>query len=119
VTEEMWAKMVAYAREKEWKGGNYKKLNLPFETKLMGLPETIRERMEQRVETFVYNMLVNVFNARDTADLAIDTILETGGFDPGPKARRIDDPSEWTSEKIVQRATSIEASQGPEGDFDD
>lgn len=119
VTEDMWAKMVAYATDKGWKGGNYKKLNLPFETKLMGLPENIRERMEQRVEAFVYNMLVNVFNARDTADLAIDTILETGGFDPGPKARRIDDPSEWTAEKIVQRATSIEASQGPEGDFDD
>jgi fructose-bisphosphate aldolase class II len=76
-------------------------------------------RMEERVETFVYNMLANVFNAQDTADLAIQTILEAGGFDPGPKASRIEDPAAWTPEKIVQRAATIESNQGPEGDFDD
>ncbi|BBO67550.1 ketose-bisphosphate aldolase [Desulfosarcina alkanivorans] len=119
VTDAMWAEMVAYADEKGWKGGNYKKLNLPFENKLLGLPREIRERMERRVESFVYNMLVNVFNAQDTADLAIETILETSSFDPGPKARRIEDPSAWTSEQIVQRAKSIEGNDGPEGDFDD
>jgi fructose-bisphosphate aldolase class II len=92
VTDHMWAKMVAYADDKGWKGGDYKKLNLPFENKLLGLPREIRERMEQRVESFIYNMLVNVFNAQDTADLAIETILETNSFDPGPKAQRIEDP---------------------------
>ena len=30
VTQEMWAEMVAYAQAHELKGGNYKKLNLPF-----------------------------------------------------------------------------------------
>ncbi len=119
VTDAMWSQMVAYANEKGWKGGNYKKLNLPFETKLLGQPKEIRDRMEARVESFVYNLIVNVFNAEDTADLAIETILETNGYDPGPKAQRIDDPSEWTAEKIVQRAASIEANEGPEGDFDD
>jgi fructose-bisphosphate aldolase class II len=104
VTDHMWAKMVAYANDKGWKGGDYKKLNLPFENKLLGLPREIRERMEQRVESFIYNMLVNVFNAQDTADLAIETILEANSFDPGPKAQRIEDPSEWTPEKISQRA---------------
>jgi fructose-bisphosphate aldolase class II len=119
VTEAMWARMVAYANEKGWKGGNYKKLNLPFENKLLGQPQKIRSKMESRVESFVYNMIANVFNARDTADLAIETILETNGYDPGPKAQRIEDPSEWTAEKIVQRATLIEGSEGSEGDFDD
>jgi fructose-bisphosphate aldolase, class II len=119
VTEAMWAKMVAYANEKGWKGGNYKKLNLPFENKLLGQPQKIRSKMESRVESFVYNMIANVFNARDTADLAIETILETNGYDPGPKTQRIEDPSEWTAEKIVQRATLIEGSEGSEGDFDD
>ena len=119
VTETMWASMVAYANEKGWKGGDYKKLNLPFENKLLGQPREIRARMEERVETFVYNMLANVFNAQDTADLAIQTILEAGGFDPGPKASRIEDPAAWTPEKIVQRAATIESNQGPEGDFDD
>ena len=75
--------------------------------------------MEQRVESFVYNMLANVFNARDTADLAIEAILEADNFDTGPKAERIEDPSEWTQEKIIQRAAQIESNDGPQGDFDD
>lgn len=119
VSESMWAKMVAYAQEKGWTGGNYKKLNLPFENKLLGLPREIRTRMEERVEAFVHNMLVNVFNAQDTADLAIETILEANSHDPGPKAQRIEDPQEWTPEKIIQRASLIEGNDGPEGDFDD
>ena len=119
VTEEMWSEMVAYAQAHGLKGGNYKKLNLGFENKLLGQAQTIRERMVKRVEEFIYNMLVNVFNAQDTALLAIETILAAGTYDPGPKAARIEDPAEWTPEKIVQRATTIESDKGPEGDFDD
>ena len=119
VTEAMWQQMVAYADERRWTGGNYKKLNLPFENRLLGLPANIRLRMEERVEAFVYNMLVNVFNAQDTADLAVEAILAADGYDPGPKARRIEDPQEWTAEKITQRAALIESNDGPEGDFDD
>ena len=119
VTDEMWAEMVAYAQAHELKGGNYKKLNLPFENKLLGQPQTIRERMIKRVETFVYNMLVNVFNAQDSAPLAIKAILEAGTYDPGPKAARIEDPAEWTPEKIIRRAATIESENGPKGDFDD
>ncbi len=118
-TEEMWAKMKAHAESQEWKGGNYKKLNRPFESKLLGQPKEVRDRMAKRVEDFVYNMLVNVFNAQDTAPLAVDAIIQAGGFDPGPKAERIEDPGEWTSEKIVERAKTIESDKGPEGDFDD
>ena len=118
-TEAMWMQMVAYADEKRWTGGNYKKLNLPFENKLLGQSAEIRQRMEKRVEDFVYSMLVNVFNAQDTADLAIEAILAADSYDPGPKARRIEDPQEWTEEKIVQRAALIESNDSPEGDFDD
>ena len=119
VTEEMWKEMTAYAESKGIKGGNYKKLNLPFENKLMGQPQAVRERMIKRVEEFIYNMLVNVFNAKDTASLAIKAILEAGTYDPGPKASRIEDPDEWTSEKIVRRAATIVSDKGPKGDFDD
>ena len=119
ITEEMWSEMVAYAQAHGLKGGNYKKLNLPFENKLLGQAQTIRERMVKRVEEFIYNILVNVFNAQDTALLAIEAILSTGTYDPGPRAARIEDPAEWTPEKIVQRATTIESDKGPEGDFDD
>ena len=119
VTEEMWQEMTAYAESKGFKGGNYKKLNLPFENKLMGQSKAVRERMIKRVEEFVYNMLVNVFNAKDTASLAINAILEAGTYDPGPKASRIENPDEWTSEKIVQRAATIDSDKGSGGDFDD
>lgn len=118
-TEDMWAEMVAYADAQGIKGGNYKKLNLPFENKLLSQSREIRDRMVNRVEAFIYNMLVNVLGAQDTAPLAIETILEAGTFDPGPKASRIEDPGEWTTEKIIQKASLIVSDKGPEGDFDD
>ncbi|MFH2218045.1 MAG: class II fructose-bisphosphate aldolase [Pseudomonadota bacterium] len=118
-TEEMWAQMVAYAESKGLKAGDYKKLNLPFENKLLGQPTGIRARMAKRVEDFIYNMLVNVLGAEDTAPLAVEAIIEAGTFDPGPKAARIEDPDEWTPQKIVQKAALIVTDKGPEGDFDD
>ena len=118
-TEELWSEMVAYAQDQNWQGGNYKKLNLPFENKLLGQIAEIRERMISRVEDFIYNMLANVLNAKDTAPLAVAAILSAGSYDAGPKAVRIEDPAEWTPEKIIARAATIESDKGPEGDFDD
>jgi fructose/tagatose bisphosphate aldolase len=119
VTENMWRQMVAYAEANGWKKGNYKSLNLPFEPKLMGQPRAIRERMVQRVEDFVYNLLVNVFNAQDSAPLGIKAILEKGSYDMGPKVGRLEDPGQWSGEKIARRAASLGGDKGPEGDFDD
>ena len=119
VTEEMWQSMVEYAKEKGWKAGGYKSLNLPFENRLLGQPAEIRERMSKRVQDFVYNMLVNVFNAENSADLAIEAILQKGSFDLGPKAQRIEDPDDWTPEKIIARAAALDTDKGLEGDFED
>jgi fructose-bisphosphate aldolase class II len=119
VTEEMWAAMVDYAKGKEWKSGDYKKLNLPFENRLVSQPREIRERMAKAVEDFAYGMMVNVFNGRDTADFAIDAILKTNSYDLGSKSGRIEDPAEWTNEKIAAKAKTLHGSKGPEGNFDD
>ena len=119
MTEEMWAEMVAYAESKDLKAGDYKKLNLPFENRLAGQPREVRERMVKRVEEFVYNMLVNVLNASDTAPLAIDAIIKAGSYDLGPKGTRIEDPAEWTEQKLVERAKLLNTDKGPKGDFDD
>ncbi|MBI5559542.1 MAG: class II fructose-bisphosphate aldolase [Deltaproteobacteria bacterium] len=119
VTEEMWQSMVAYAKEKGLKGGGYKSLNLPFDNKLLGQPAPIRERMCRRVEDFIYNMLVNVFNAENTAEIAIAAILRQGSYDLGPKAQRIEDPADWTREKITARAATLNSDKGPEGNFED
>ena len=101
------------------KGGITKKLNLPFENRLWGQVREVRDRMSSRVEAFVYNMLVNVFNASGTASLAIDAILDAGTCDPGPKAERIESPEAWTPEKIHEKASAISSDKGPEGDFED
>ncbi len=121
VTEDLWAAMVAYAKAQDLSGGNFKKLNLPFENHILGQPQAVRDRMAQAVADFVYNMLVNVFNAADTAPLAIEGILAANSHDPGPKAERIEDPQAWTPDKIVERAAALftATDKGPEGDFDD
>ncbi len=117
--EDVWERMVAHASEQGWKGGNYKKLNLPFENVLLGQPREIRERMTDRVRAFVYEMLVNVFNAQDTAALCVEAIHAAGSYDPGPKAERIEKPEDWDEAQIRARASEIVSDKGPEGDFDD
>ncbi len=119
VTEEMWAQMKEFAQSAGLKGGNYKKLNLPFDNRLWGQPKNVRERMISRVEQFVYNMLVNVLNASDTAPLVIDAICDADTYDPGPNGHRIESRQEWTPEKIHAKASAICSDKGPDGDFED
>jgi fructose-bisphosphate aldolase class II len=119
MTEQMWAEMTAFANEKRYKGGDYKKLNLPFENKLLSQPLKVRERMIKRVEDFAYNMLVNVFNAENTAPLAIELICDTGSNSAQPKAQRIEDPKKWTPDLIKRRGAQITSSKGAGGNFDD
>jgi fructose/tagatose bisphosphate aldolase len=119
VSDDLWNEMVASAKEKGLKGGNYKKLNLPFENKLLGQSAEIRKRMIKGVEDFVYKLLSDVFNAENTAPIAIDLILETGSYDLGPKATRIEDPNQWTEKLIREKAALINTDKGSTGDFDD
>jgi fructose/tagatose bisphosphate aldolase len=119
VTSQLWAEMFTYAKDKGLKGGNYKKLNLPFENRLLGMPPEARERMAKAVDDFVYELLTNVFYAKDTAPLAIEAIIDAGTHDLGPKVGRIEDPAEWTEPKIIERAAKISSDKGPEGDFED
>lgn len=119
VTEELWEEMRKYAKVQDWKSGNYKKLNIVFENKIMGQPRAVRERMARRVDNFVYTMLVEVFNAGDTARYGVDAILAAGSYDLGPKVGRLESPEQWTVEKIRQRASTLDTDKGPQGDFDD
>jgi len=119
MSEELWKEMTDYADSQGLKLGNYKKLNLPFESKLLGQTSEVRDRMIKRVEDFIYNILVDVFNAKDTAPLAIEAILNANSYDLGPKGTRIENPDEWTPELIKQKGSEIQSDKGPEGDFDD
>ena len=119
VDENMWEQMLAYAKSHGLTGGNFKKLNAPFENRLLAQSADIRTRMAEGVEAFVYSLLTKVFNAADTADIVMDHILETRSHDPGGKAETIESPKEWTREKIMERGAKISTDKGPEGDFDD
>lgn len=119
MSDALWAEMVETAGAKGWKKGDYKNLNLPFENKLQAQPRKIRERMSKRVEEFAYKMMTTVFNAKDTAKLALEAILKAGSFDLGPKGRRIEDPAAWTDAKIVEKAKRIDSDKGAKGNFDD
>lgn len=119
VTEELWQAMRAFAESKGWKKGDYKSLNLPFENKIMGQPKAVRERMARRVENFVYTMLVEVFNAADTARFGVEAILEAGSYDIGPKTGRIESPENWSVAQIRERAAAMATDKGPAGNYDD
>ena len=119
MSAEMWERMTQHAVEHGLKGGDYKKLNLPFEIYLCAQDKKIRNRMVKGVEEFVYNMLVNVFNAEGTATLAKEAILKAGSYDLGAKGNKIEDAAEWTREKIIARAKTLDVDKGPDGDFDD
>ncbi len=119
VSEEMWAEIVTFAQSKNWKKGDYKNLNLPFENKLLAQPKEIRDRMVKGVEDFAYKMMTEVLNSQDTAPLSIEAILEAGSCDLGPKVSRMENPAEWTESKIAERASRLGGEKGPAGKFDD
>jgi fructose/tagatose bisphosphate aldolase len=119
MSSEMWERLTQCADEKGLKGGDYKNLNLPFENYLCAQDKKIRDRMVKGVEEFVYNMLVNVFNAEGTAALAKEAILEADSYDLGAKGNKIEDAAEWTREEIIERAKTLDVDKGPDGDFDD
>lgn len=119
VTEELWEEMKTYAGKQGWKAGGYKGLNLVFENRIMGQPREVRERMAGRVADFVYAMLVDVFNAADSARYALDAIIQAGTHDLEPKAGLLEQPEEWTEEKIRERAAQLGGDKGPQGHFDD
>jgi len=119
VRQDVWDQMQEIAAKNDWKGGNYKKLNLLIDNLLLAQDKKVRERMVKRVEEFVFNMLTGVFNAEGTATLAKEAILKAGSYDLGAKGKKIEDPKEWTKEKIIERAKTLDVDKGPEGDFDD
>lgn len=119
VTDAVWSDMVQYAEEKGWKKGDYKKLSLPFENRLLGQPKEIRMRMAKAVEDFVFTLLTDVFNAADTAPLAMEALLAAGSHDLGAKAVRTEDPTQWGPKRIQERAAALDSDKGPGGDFQD
>lgn len=120
VTDQVWQEMLSHAKAHDLKGGNFKKLNLPFENRFLSQPEEIRDRMAKGVEDFVFNLLVNVFNAKDTAPLVAEEILAAGTYDPGPNAQSFEPPNKWTKDEIIRKgAQMMPDSNDSRENFDD
>lgn len=119
VTEDLWTAMVAYATKQGLKAGDYKKLNLPFENKILSQPKAIQNRMVKRVRDFVYYLLTEVFNAQGTAPLAIEAILTASKCDLESKATRLEDPAKWTDDFIREQGQALAQKQDKEGNHDD
>ncbi len=119
VSEPVWEKMKAIAVDNGWTGGNYKKLNLPIDNLLLAQEQSVRERMSKSVEEFVYDMLVNVFNAEGTATVAKELLLKANSYELAPKGQRLERIEEWSEDQIIERAKTLDVDKGPEGDFDD
>ena len=119
VTAAMWEQMLAFAKANNWEGGNFKKLNLPFESMHLAQARDTKDRMVKGVEDFTYTLLTEVFNTTDTADIVIDDILTKHSFDPGPNAEKIESAKDWTRDFIIEKAAGIDSDKGPDGDFDD
>jgi len=119
LSDELWEEMVEYADANGIKGGDYKKLNLPFERRWQGQNAAVRDRMAKAVEDFVHYLLVDVFNAADTAPIAYDLLLKAGSYDLGHKVEKFEDQADWTEDKIKAMAAEMDTDKGPAGDFDD
>jgi len=108
VAEATWEAMKKMAADNNWKGGNYKNLNRPFENIFAAQEPAIQRRMVARVEAFAYNLMVNVFNIGGTADIAKSLILSANSYDLGPKVGIIESASYWTDEKIAEVGHALE-----------
>ncbi|MDR0881966.1 MAG: class II fructose-bisphosphate aldolase [Candidatus Adiutrix sp.] len=119
MSEELWAELLANGQAQKLKAGDYKKFNLEYENKFLGQAREYRERMAGDVADFVYNLLTNVFSAQGSAQPAYEALMKAGSYDLGQKAGRLEDPADWTPEKIVQKAAALSGDKGPGGNFDD
>ena len=75
--------------------------------------------MIQAVEDFVYMLITDVFNGHDTRDRLSRRFSRPGLTTWRPKAHRIEDPAEWTEEKIKKKGTSLASDKGPAGNYED
>ena len=83
-------------------------------------PKEIQERMIKDVEDFVVNLFQNVFYCTNTAELALDLILEAKSPNIVHFNRIIESKSKWTSEYIrTEGKKLLEQQEKIKGHFDD
>jgi fructose-bisphosphate aldolase, class II len=85
---ELWEEIVAWADAMDYprNSGNYKKANLPFHHRIMGLPEKYRKRIVSETEAWALRFF-EAFNSAGTGKRVIDRILERDDWNAAPERR--------------------------------
>jgi len=85
---ELWDDIVLWADAQDFprNSGNYKKANLPFHYRIMGLPEKYRQRIIDETEAWALRFF-EAFNSNGTGSKVIDRILQRNDWNSAPDRR--------------------------------
>ena len=83
---DLWEEIVTWADGMDYprNSGNYKKANLPFHYRIMGLPEKYRNRIIDETEAWALRFF-EVFNSAGTGRKVIDRILNRDDWNATPQ----------------------------------
>ena len=85
IPADLWEEIVAWADCMDFprNSGNYKKANLPFHHRIMGLPEKYRNRIIDETEVWALRFF-EAFNSAGTGRKVIDRILDREDWNAAP-----------------------------------
>ena len=86
IPSDLWEEIVAWADGMDYprNSGNYKKANLPFHYRIMGLPEKYRNRIIDETEAWALRFF-EAFNSSGTGRKVIDRILNRDDWNAAPQ----------------------------------
>ena len=95
---DLWEEIVAWADCMDFprNSGNYKKANLPFHHRIMGLPEKYRNRIIDETEAWAL-LFFEAFNSAGTGRKVIDRILDRDDWNAAPVRRITAVRTEYTA----------------------
>jgi len=88
IPAELWEEMLAWADSQEYSrcSGNYKKANLPFHHRIMGLPGMYRDRIVSETEEWA-SRFFDAFHSAGTGTRVMERILERDDWNSSPERR--------------------------------
>lgn len=88
IPEELWSEIVAWADAHDYSrsSGDYKKANLPFHHRIMGLPAVYRDRIVEETEEWALRFF-EAFNSAGTGSRVVQRILERDDWNSTPERR--------------------------------
>ncbi len=113
---ELWKEMTAYADSAGMPGnsGDYKKLNLPFDHRIMAVGEEYRNRIINETERWALRFF-EAFNSIGTGSKLIETVVERGDWNSSPCRKILVERGRFGAHNAPDRGTA----EAVKGDFSD